>query len=84
MGGGSSRHDHMSLLHGQARRRRSCYSCDFFTMFVQVVYMLAPVFLALGKPPEGMCRMFLTFHTDPVRSLPGLGPPCNTWARSMW
>ena len=43
--------------------------------------MLAPVFLAPGKPPEGTCRMFLPFHTDPVRSLPGLGLPCNTWAR---
>ena len=71
----------MSLLRGQTCRGRSRYSCDFLAVFVQVVCMLAPVFLAPGKPPEGTCRMFLTFHTDPVRSLPGLGLPCNTWAR---
>ena len=74
----------MSLLRGQACRGRSHYPCDFLTVFLQVVCMPAPVFLVLGKPPEGMRWTFLKFHPDLVHSLPELGPPCNTWAKSMW
>jgi len=46
--------------------------------------MLAPVFLALGTFPEGTRWTFLTCDVDPARSLPELGPPCSTWARSGW
>jgi len=72
----------MLPLRGQACRDRSRYSCDFLTMKMQVEYTPVLVFPVPGKSPEGASWVPLTFHVDPVRSLLGLGLPCNTWARS--